>query len=32
LIDAKTISEGRYEVFEERARHFLAQVEKARGN
>ena len=32
LIDAKTISEGRYEVFEERARHFLAQVAKARGN
>jgi 2-dehydro-3-deoxyphosphogluconate aldolase/(4S)-4-hydroxy-2-oxoglutarate aldolase len=32
LIDAKTISEGRYEVFEERARLFLAQVAKARGN
>jgi 2-dehydro-3-deoxyphosphogluconate aldolase / (4S)-4-hydroxy-2-oxoglutarate aldolase len=32
LIDAKTISEGRYEVFEERARQFLAQVAKARGN
>jgi len=32
LIDAKTISEGRYEVFEERARRFLAEVAKARGN
>lgn len=32
LIDAKTISEGRYEVFEERARKFLAEVAKARGN
>jgi len=32
LIDAKTISEGRYEVFEERARQFLAEVAKARGN
>jgi 2-dehydro-3-deoxyphosphogluconate aldolase/(4S)-4-hydroxy-2-oxoglutarate aldolase len=32
LIDAKTIDEGRYEVFEERARLFLAQVAKARGN
>jgi 2-dehydro-3-deoxyphosphogluconate aldolase/(4S)-4-hydroxy-2-oxoglutarate aldolase len=32
LIDAKTISEGRYEVFEERARLFLAEVAKARGN
>src|SRR5208282_4491956 len=32
LIDAKTISEGRYEVFEERARQFLAQVAKARAN
>jgi len=31
LIDAKTISEGRYEVFEERARKFLAEVAKARG-
>jgi 2-dehydro-3-deoxyphosphogluconate aldolase/(4S)-4-hydroxy-2-oxoglutarate aldolase len=31
LIDAKTISEGRYEVFEERARLFLAEVAKARG-
>ncbi len=30
LIDAKTISEGRYEVFEERARQFLAEVAKAR--
>jgi 2-dehydro-3-deoxyphosphogluconate aldolase/(4S)-4-hydroxy-2-oxoglutarate aldolase len=30
LIDAKTIAEGRYEVFEERARQFLAVVEKAR--
>jgi 2-dehydro-3-deoxyphosphogluconate aldolase/(4S)-4-hydroxy-2-oxoglutarate aldolase len=32
LIDAKTIAEGRYEVFEERARLFLAEVAKARGN
>lgn len=32
LIDAKTISEGRYEVFEQRARQFLAEVAKARGN
>jgi 2-dehydro-3-deoxyphosphogluconate aldolase/(4S)-4-hydroxy-2-oxoglutarate aldolase len=32
LIDAKTINEGRYEIFEERARHFLAEVAKARGN
>ena len=32
LIDAKTISEGRYEVFEERARQFLAEVARARGN
>jgi 2-dehydro-3-deoxyphosphogluconate aldolase/(4S)-4-hydroxy-2-oxoglutarate aldolase len=32
LIDAKTISEGRYEIFEERARLFLAEVAKARGN
>jgi 2-dehydro-3-deoxyphosphogluconate aldolase/(4S)-4-hydroxy-2-oxoglutarate aldolase len=32
LIDAKTISENRYEVFEERARQFLAEVAKARGN
>jgi len=32
LIDAKTISEGRYEVFEDRARKFLAEVAKARGN
>jgi 2-dehydro-3-deoxyphosphogluconate aldolase/(4S)-4-hydroxy-2-oxoglutarate aldolase len=31
LIDAKTIGEGRYEVFEERARRFLAEVAKARG-
>ena len=30
LIDAKTIAEGRYEVFEERARLFLAEVAKAR--
>ncbi len=30
LIDAKTIAEGRYEVFEERARQFLEQVKKAR--
>jgi 2-dehydro-3-deoxyphosphogluconate aldolase/(4S)-4-hydroxy-2-oxoglutarate aldolase len=32
LIDAKTIGEGRYEVFEARARQFLAEVAKARGN
>src|SRR5580704_12758236 len=32
LIDAKTISEGRYEVFEERARQFLDEVGKGRGN
>jgi 2-dehydro-3-deoxyphosphogluconate aldolase/(4S)-4-hydroxy-2-oxoglutarate aldolase len=32
LIDEKTIGEGRYEVFEERARLFLAEVAKARGN
>jgi 2-dehydro-3-deoxyphosphogluconate aldolase / (4S)-4-hydroxy-2-oxoglutarate aldolase len=32
LIDAKTIAEGRYEVFEERARKFLAEVAKARAN
>jgi 2-dehydro-3-deoxyphosphogluconate aldolase/(4S)-4-hydroxy-2-oxoglutarate aldolase len=32
LIDAKTIGEGRYEVFEERARQFLAEVAKARSN
>jgi 2-dehydro-3-deoxyphosphogluconate aldolase/(4S)-4-hydroxy-2-oxoglutarate aldolase len=31
LIDAKTIADGRYEVFEERARLFLAEVAKARG-
>ena len=30
LIDAKTIAEGKYEVFEERARLFLAEVAKAR--
>ncbi len=30
LIDANTIAEGRYEVFEERARLFLAEVAKAR--
>ena len=30
LIDAKTIQEGRYEVFEERARQYLAAVAKAR--
>jgi len=32
LVDAKTISEGRYEVFEERARQFLAEVAKARSS
>jgi 2-dehydro-3-deoxyphosphogluconate aldolase/(4S)-4-hydroxy-2-oxoglutarate aldolase len=32
LIDAKTISEGRHEVFEDRARKFLAEVAKARLN
>jgi 2-dehydro-3-deoxyphosphogluconate aldolase/(4S)-4-hydroxy-2-oxoglutarate aldolase len=30
LIDAKTISEGKYEVFEERARQFIAEVAKGR--
>jgi 2-dehydro-3-deoxyphosphogluconate aldolase/(4S)-4-hydroxy-2-oxoglutarate aldolase len=30
LIDAKTIEEGRYEVFEDRARRFLAEVAKGR--
>jgi 2-dehydro-3-deoxyphosphogluconate aldolase/(4S)-4-hydroxy-2-oxoglutarate aldolase len=30
LVDAKTIKEGRYEVFEERARQFLEVVGKAR--
>jgi 2-dehydro-3-deoxyphosphogluconate aldolase/(4S)-4-hydroxy-2-oxoglutarate aldolase len=30
LIDAKTIQEGKYDVFEERARQYLAEVSKAR--
>jgi 2-dehydro-3-deoxyphosphogluconate aldolase/(4S)-4-hydroxy-2-oxoglutarate aldolase len=30
LVDAKTIKEGKYEVFEERARQFLEVVSKAR--
>jgi len=30
LIDAKTINQGRYEVFEERARLYLAEVAKGR--
>lgn len=30
LVDEKTIQEGKYEVFEERARKFLEQVSKAR--
>src|SRR6185503_16191264 len=30
LVDAKTIQEGHYEVFEERARQYLAAVAKAR--
>jgi 2-dehydro-3-deoxyphosphogluconate aldolase/(4S)-4-hydroxy-2-oxoglutarate aldolase len=30
LIDAKTIQDGRYEIFEERARLYLAEVRKAR--
>lgn len=30
LIDAKTIADGRYEVFEQRARLFLAEVAKGR--
>jgi 2-dehydro-3-deoxyphosphogluconate aldolase / (4S)-4-hydroxy-2-oxoglutarate aldolase len=30
LIDAKTIAEGKYQVFEERARLFLAEVAEAR--
>src|SRR5579883_2111538 len=32
LIDAKTIREGRYEIFEERARLYLAEVRKARSD
>jgi 2-dehydro-3-deoxyphosphogluconate aldolase/(4S)-4-hydroxy-2-oxoglutarate aldolase len=31
LVDAKTITEGKYEVFEDRAKLFLAAVSKARG-
>jgi 2-dehydro-3-deoxyphosphogluconate aldolase/(4S)-4-hydroxy-2-oxoglutarate aldolase len=31
LVDAKTIGEGKYEVFEERAKQFLAAVSRARG-
>ncbi len=30
LIDSKNIAEGRYDIFEERARRFLAEVVKAR--
>jgi 2-dehydro-3-deoxyphosphogluconate aldolase/(4S)-4-hydroxy-2-oxoglutarate aldolase len=30
LVDAKTVQEGRFEVFEERARLYLAEVRKAR--
>jgi len=30
LVDAKTIKEGKYEVFEERAKQYLAVVQKAR--
>jgi 2-dehydro-3-deoxyphosphogluconate aldolase/(4S)-4-hydroxy-2-oxoglutarate aldolase len=30
LVDAKTIKEGKYEVFEERAKQFLQAVQKAR--
>ncbi len=30
LIDAKTIAEGRYEIFEQRARQFLAEAAKGR--
>lgn len=30
LVDAKTIKEGRYEVFEDRARQYLACIQKAR--
>jgi len=30
LIDGKNIAEGRYDVFEERARRFLAEIAKAR--
>ncbi|MGH9663462.1 MAG: bifunctional 4-hydroxy-2-oxoglutarate aldolase/2-dehydro-3-deoxy-phosphogluconate aldolase, partial [Bryobacteraceae bacterium] len=30
LVDPKTIEEGRFSVFEERARHFLEAVAKAR--
>jgi 2-dehydro-3-deoxyphosphogluconate aldolase/(4S)-4-hydroxy-2-oxoglutarate aldolase len=31
LIDPKTIAEGKYEIFEERARQYLAAIRKARG-
>jgi len=30
LVDAKTIEEGRFEVFEERARQYLAVIAEAR--
>lgn len=30
LVDAKTISEGKFEIFEDRARQYLAAVQKAR--
>jgi 2-dehydro-3-deoxyphosphogluconate aldolase/(4S)-4-hydroxy-2-oxoglutarate aldolase len=30
LVDAATIKEGKYEVFEERARQYLAAIAKAR--
>ena len=30
LVDAKTVQEGRFEVFEDRARQYLAEVKKAR--
>jgi len=31
LVDSKTIKEGRFEIFEERARQFLSVIAKARG-
>ncbi len=32
LIDGKTIQEGKYEIFEDRARQYLAVIAKARGD
>jgi 2-dehydro-3-deoxyphosphogluconate aldolase / (4S)-4-hydroxy-2-oxoglutarate aldolase len=31
LVDAKLIREGRYDLIEEKARHYMAAIEKARG-